>query len=136
LKKELIVYDPDTWRPYFHTEDFAKVVSEILNLDHKNINKEVFNVGTDKNNHTKRNLVEIIKKYIPNAKIKIQSNGTDRRNYRVNFKKINQLINLKPKTVSEGIEEIISTFNNGKFKDYENNYQKYGNYEISYEYKK
>ena len=28
-----VVYDPDTWRPYFHTEDFAKVVFKILYLE-------------------------------------------------------------------------------------------------------
>ena len=50
LGNELIVYDPDTWRPYFHTEDFAEVVFQILNLKNELIDKQVFNVGDDKNN--------------------------------------------------------------------------------------
>ena len=49
LGNELIVYDPDTWRPYFHTEDFAKVVLKILNLENDKVNKQVFNVGSNEN---------------------------------------------------------------------------------------
>ena len=135
LGNELIVYDPDTWRPYFHTEDFAKVVFKILNLENDKINKQVFNVGSNENNYTKRNLVDLIKQHIPKAKIKIQKDGFDKRNYKVDFKKINSLINFKAKTVSAGIEEIITEYNNGKFKDYENNFEKYGNYKITYDKK-
>ncbi len=135
LGNELIVYDPDTWRPYFHTEDFAKVVFKILNLENDKINKQVFNVGSNENNYTKRNLVDLIKQYIPKAKIKIQKDGFDKRNYKVDFKKINSLINFKAKTVSVGIEEIITEYNKGKFKDYENNFEKYGNYKITYDKK-
>lgn len=135
LGNELIVYDPDTWRPYFHTEDFAKVVFKILYLENDKIDKKVFNVGSNENNYTKRNLVDLIKQYIPKAKIKIQKNGFDKRNYKVDFNKINSLINFKAKTVSAGIQEIIDEFNNKKFKDYKNNFEKYGNYKINYERK-
>ena len=133
LGNELIVYDPDTWRPYFHTEDFAKVVFKILDLENDEIDKKVFNVGSNENNYTKRNLVDLIKQYIPKAKIKIEKDGFDKRNYKVDFNKINSLINFKAKSVSSGIEEIINEFNNNKFKDYKNNFEKYGNYKIIYE---
>ncbi len=135
LGNELLVYDPDTWRPYFHTEDFAEIVYNFLNLKNEQIYKQVFNVGDDKNNFTKRSLVDLIKKYIPKSKIKIQTDGSDKRNYRVNFKKIKSLINFKARTIESGIEEIIKEFKNGKFNDYENNFEKYGNYKIDYENK-
>ena len=133
LGNELIVYDPDTWRPYFHTEDFAEVVFQILNLKNELIDKQVFNVGDDKNNFTKRSLVNLIKKYIPDPKIKILTEGNDRRNYKVNFSKIKSLINFKVTTIDKGIEEIIREFKKGKFKDFKNNLNKYGNYKINYE---
>ena len=133
LGNELLVYDPDTWRPYFHTEDFAEVVYKILNLKNDQIHKQVFNVGDDKNNFTKRSLVEVIKKYIPKAKIKIQINGSDKRNYRVNFNKIKSLIDFNSRTIDSGIKEIIEEFNNGKFNDFKKNFEKYGNYKINYE---
>ena len=69
------------------------------------------------------------------CKIKIQTDGSDKRNYRVNFKKIKSLINFKARTIESGIEEIIKEFKNGKFNDYENNFEKYGNYKIDYENK-
>lgn len=133
LGNELLVYDPDTWRPYFHTENFAEVMFKILNLENSKIHKQVFNVGTDENNHTKRDIIEHIKKQIPDAKIKIITNGSDKRNYKVNFSKINSLIDIKAKPISFGIEEIIREMKNGRFKDYKINYQKYGNYKVNYE---
>ena len=30
-KKELIVYDADTWRPYCHVKDFEKLIKIIIN---------------------------------------------------------------------------------------------------------
>ena len=40
------------------------------------------------NNFTKRNIVDLVSKLVPNPKIKILAKGQDKRNYRVNFKKI------------------------------------------------
>lgn len=133
LGNELVVYDADTWRPYFHTHDFAEIVFKIFNLRNKKINKQVFNVGDDNNNFTKRSLVNLIKKYIPNSKVRFQSHGSDPRNYKVNFSKIKSLINFKAKTIEAGIEEIIREFRAGTFKDYKKNINKYGNYKINYE---
>ncbi len=133
LGNELVVYDADTWRPYFHTDDFAEIVFKILNLENKKIDKQVFNVGDDDNNFTKRSIVNLIKKYIPNSKVRFQSHGSDPRNYRVNFSKIKSLINFNAKTIGTGIEEIINEFKLGKFKDFKKNSNKYGNYEINYE---
>ena len=109
IGNELVVYDADTWRPYFHTEDFAEIIFKILNLENKKIDKQVFNVGDDDNNSTK-SLVDLIKKHIPNSKVKFQSHGSDPRNYRVDFSKIKSLISFNAKTIESGIEEIISAF--------------------------
>ena len=75
----------------------------------------------------------MIKKYIPNSKVRFQSHGSDPRNYRVNFSKIKSLINFNAKTIGTGIEEIINEFKLGKFEDFKKNCNKYGNYEINYE---
>ena len=74
---------------YFHTEDFAEIIFKILNLENKKIDKQVFNVEINDNNSTKRSLVDLIKKHIPNSKVKFQSHGSDPRNYRLTLVKSN-----------------------------------------------
>lgn len=130
LGKELEVYDPDTWRPYYHAQDFANIIFKILNTRKEKISYEVFNVGSNDNNFTKRNIVDLVSKLVPNPKIKILAKSQDKRNYRVNFKKINTLLNYKPISLKKGIEEIIQEFKKGKFRDYEKNLKSYGNFEI------
>ena len=130
LGKELEVYDPDTWRPYYHAQDFANIILKILNTRKEKISYEVFNVGSNDNNFTKRNIVDLLSKLVPNPKIKILTKGQDKRNYKVNFKKINTLLDHKPISLKRGIEEIIQEFQKGKFRDYEKNLKSYGNFEI------
>ena len=127
---ELEVYEPNTWRPYCHVSDFSEVISKILNEKKEKIAFEVFNVGTEKNNFTKAMIVDVIKKYLPSSKIKLVDKPVDRRNYRVNFKKINNLFKHEYISVEDGIKEIISAFKQNQYQNIFENRKKYGNYEI------
>ncbi len=127
---DLEVYEPNTWRPYCHVEDFSNIISKILDEKKENIAFEVFNVGSEKNNFTKAMIVDVIKKYLPSSKIKIVDKSLDRRNYKVNFKKINGLIEHKYISVEDGVKEIISALKKKNYLDVFDNRKKYGNYEI------
>ena len=127
---ELEVYEPNTWRPYCHVSDFSEVISKILNEKKEKIAFEVFNVGSEKNNFTKAMIVDVIKKYLPSSKIKLMDKPVDRRNYRVNFKKINNLFKHEYISVEDGIKEIISAFRQNQYQNIFENRKKYGNYEI------
>ncbi len=129
-EKELEVYEPDTWRPYCHVNDFSEVIFKVLNIKKEKTDYQVFNVGSEKNNATKAMIVNTIKKFIPNAKIKIVDKSADRRNYRVDFKKINNLFKHNYVSIEEGIEEIISSLKLNNFSNVYENKKKYGNYEI------
>jgi nucleoside-diphosphate-sugar epimerase len=105
--EELQVYDPDTWRPYCHVHDFARLIDIVLKSENSKINFEIFNAGGDFNNYTKRMLVDKIKKYYKNCKIKYQDKGPDPRNYRVDFSKVKKKLNFIPKkSIDDGILEI------------------------------
>ena len=113
-KSHLEVYDPDTWRPYCHVEDFADLLNLALNTVEHKINFEVFNAGMERNNFTKRMIVEKIQEFIPSHKVKfVKKTGTDKRNYRVNFSKLKNLLDFQCKiSVEEGIKEIIDHLDN------------------------
>ena len=128
FNKTLLVYDADTYRPYLHTKDFARLFLLLLKTK-KNITRKVYNVGGNKNNFSKREIVSKIGKFLNIKKIKFKEKGTDPRNYKVNFNKIKKELNFEPKyTVVYGINEIISFLKNTKLTY--RKLSKFGNYNI------
>ena len=113
---ELLVYDPDTWRPYCHVIDFARLINLVLNSDAKKTSFEVFNAGNDVNNFTKRGIVDLILTKIRDGKIKYQEHGNDPRNYRVNFDKVRKILGFETKyNVEYGIVELFNALENRLF---------------------
>ncbi len=128
-REELIVYDADTWRPYCHVVDFANVIEKIINTESKIVNGEVFNIGSNFNNFSKKQIVETILEFLPHGKVKFIDKGKDMRNYKVNFTKLKKVLNFVPKiSVRDGIEEIIN-YNKGSYINL--NEQLLGNYVVN-----
>ena len=127
MEKEIEVFDPDTWRPYCHVKDFARAIHKVLNAKKKDINFEVFNCGSDQNNYTKKMLVDEMKKLIPNGNIIYKENDLDARNYRVDFSKINSVLDFQTEySIKDGIKEILNEIDNNRF-DFDSN-NLFGNY--------
>ncbi len=123
----LEVYDPDTWRPYCHVRDFAKIMMNVLETKNGELNSQIFNCGSNSNNHTKRDIINIIKSKIDNTNVIFKEGDTDPRNYKVDFSKLKKKFSFTPNiSVSEGVQEIIENFN--LFSNKEKKY--FGNYEI------
>src|SRR4051812_36000454 len=116
LGKELLVFDPKTWRPYCHVKDFSRAIEQVLCAPVDKVDFEVFNVGREENNFTKLMIVEEIVKHIPQSKIAYQESGADPRNYRVNFEKIRQTLGFTPEvSVQQGVSEILASLRKGLF---------------------
>ena len=131
--KELLVFDENTWRPYCHVRDFARLIDLVIHAKKEIVNFEVFNAGGDKNNYTKKMVVDKIIENLPEAKISYTENGSDPRNYKVNFSKVRNRLGFEPKySVEYGIKELIEAMKNGIFSDSIKNKNKYGNFEIDY----
>ena len=127
-KKKLQIYDHETWRPYCHLRDFAKVMQKCINSDKKKINYQIFNVGDYKNNYQKIEIAKLIKKHIPSFKYEIVKTKNDPRNYIVNFDKIKKKLDIKSfVSVEAGIIEMISYLK--KQKEIKK-FFKFGNYNI------
>lgn len=128
---ELLVYDPDTWRPYCHVRDFSEVIRRVLEAPVESVSFAVFNAGGDTNNRTKRMMVEEISNFIPNARIRYKEHGIDPRNYRVDFSRIRETLYFEPRwTVTDGIAELVAALERNVFHDVATNRNFYGNYEI------
>lgn len=133
LGNDLLVYDPDTWRPYCHVEDFSALILKVLHHEKKDINFEVFNAGGDQNNSTKRQIVDLILKYKPDSSVTYQEKGADPRNYRVSFKKVNEVLSFYPKkSIEDGVLELLQAFENNVFSEIGYNENKLGNYSLDH----
>jgi len=116
---EFDVYDAETWRPYCHVNDFAELMTHICSLEQGGAGANVFNVGSNEENYRKIDLIEAIARSTgktPNYKN--IGNGTDRRNYRVNFAKIAEQLGFQPRyDVSHSARQIRHALKLGFFRD-------------------
>ena len=133
MGNDLLVYDADTWRPYCHVEDFARLIRMVFEAPLKKVSFEIFNAGGDVNNATKQMIINLILNKIPDGKVKYQEQGSDPRNYRVNFQKVKKVLRFEPQyTVQNGIDELVDAMNNHIFDHVDENRNFHGNYEINY----
>jgi nucleoside-diphosphate-sugar epimerase len=133
LGHELEVYDADTWRPYAHVYDISAGIITVLEADRDAVRGEVFNLGGDDSNHTKRSIVEAALKALDgDGKVTWAEGGADARNYRVSFEKIQERLDFRPKYTVEGaVERLINVIRGGMFNDVEAHSLRYRNYELS-----
>jgi len=133
IGNELLVFDADTWRPYCHVRDFARLINIVLEADNNKVSFEVFNAGGEVNNATKQMIVDKILKQIPSGNVKYQKHGSDPRNYRVDFTKVQEVLGFKPKyTIDDGIKELKDLIDSQVFDLVESNRDFHGNYNIDY----
>jgi len=133
MGNDLLVFDAETWRPYCHVGDFARLIKMVFEAPQKKVSFEVFNAGGDVNNATKQMIVDLILNKIPDGKVKYQEHGSDPRNYRVNFNKVKTVLGFKPKyTVQDGIDELVDAMDNHIFDHVDENRNFHGNYEMNY----
>ncbi len=131
LDKELLVFDAETWRPYCHVKDFARLIRKVLQSDTAKTSFEVFNAGSNDNNFTKQGIVDLICDRLPGRTIKYQKNSADPRNYRVDFSKLNNQLDFHCKySVADGVDELITGMEEHLFDDVEARKLYYGNYGI------
>ena len=129
FKKKLEVYDQDTFRPYCHVKDFANIILKVIKSKKSKVNNQIFNCGDNRHNYSKLSIAKKISKYFKNPKIEYRDlPSQDRRNYQVNFNKLNKILNYKCKfNLDFGIKEIIHYLK--KNKDHKN--KKLGNYKVN-----
>lgn len=116
-QKYLVVYESHYMRTFIHVTDMAlSFLFAIKNKD-KMIG-EIYNVGSDTQNFSKKDICEIIKTktecLIHYAEF---GSDADQRNYEVSYKKINDLGYKTTITIEEGIDELLKSFEVIKLKN-------------------
>ena len=115
----LVVFGENFWRPYVHVGDVARAIALVLGAPTATIHNQVFNVGSSDENYQKRQLVEMIRPYAPEARIEFVHREEDPRDYRVSFQKIGQVLGFQTShTVEDGIREVAALVRNGVIEDF------------------
>lgn len=127
FNKKILLYKESAWRPYAHIKDASEAILRVIESDKEKIARQIFNVGTE--NYQKKELVKLIKKYVPDLIIEKKGGVPDNRDYRVSFNKIKKSLGFNSKiTISEGIDDLFRALRNNLFDNpYEERYVKWIN---------
>ena len=114
IEKKISIFGQDFWRPFIHVEDMADACISVARASSDLISGEIFNVGSDDENYTKKQLAKIIQEFIQDTEIEILKAKTDPRNYKVSFEKIKNSLNFKiKKSVKDSIYDILQENKSG-----------------------
>lgn len=116
---KITLYGGDQWRPFVHVDDAARAVMAVLESPLERVDGQIFNVGGDDLNYTLRQVGELIQRMVPSAELLDLGADGDRRNYRVDFSRIRQILGFVPKwKLEEGIAQVIEAIRSGRVQDY------------------
>ena len=80
--------DGTPWRPMVHALDIAKAIRTVLAADVEQVHDQVFNVGSNDNNYTVREIAETVAQEFSGCSLSFGDPSQDNRSYRVNFDRI------------------------------------------------
>jgi nucleoside-diphosphate-sugar epimerase len=105
-----VIYESHFMRTFIHVRDIARVFLFAIDnqVDMKN---NVYNVGSNNMNYSKKDVCELIKTKIPDSYFNYADVGqdADKRNYIVSYEKINKLGFDTTISLETGIDELIKT---------------------------
>jgi nucleoside-diphosphate-sugar epimerase len=104
--------DGTPWRPLVHLLDICQAACLTIEADRKIVHNQIFNVGDNKENYQVKDIAKIISDTFPGCTLQMGTRGGDKRDYRVNFDKINSTLpGFKCKhTVPSGAKQLLRVF--------------------------
>ncbi len=113
LKNFLDIFGENTWRPYCHVKDVARAILISLKSNKK---ISIYNVGNSEQNYSKKKVINAIGKFLPLKNITYSKQKLiDKRDYKVDFKKIYKELKFKTKfDLNYGIKETINFLKKNK----------------------
>ncbi|UCE07282.1 MAG: NAD-dependent epimerase/dehydratase family protein, partial [bacterium] len=128
FEKKINIFGGDQWRPFLHVDDVSEAIVKCLKSTQNNIDGQVLNIGASDQNYQLKDIGKIVKEVIPNVEVITLDKDVDKRNYRVSFDNIRNILDFtNTKTIKDGINEIVNALNNGVLhEDYTSN--RFNNY--------
>jgi nucleoside-diphosphate-sugar epimerase len=116
---EITVFGGDQWRPFLHVEDGAEAIIACLEAPESAIAYQVFNVGSDEQNHTMAEVAKIVSAAVPDVRVRFEPANSVEANYRVSFERIRTVLGfLAQRSIADGVAEIRDQILSGSVQDY------------------
>lgn len=109
-------------RPNIHIDDMANAYITVLDAPKEKIHGQIFNVGFE--NHSVEKLSLIVKEKVAKKRnVEVRHEITnDNRSYHISSKKIEKMLNFKPRyTIEDAVDSLIDAFETKKLVDPLNN---------------
>ncbi len=90
VEKVVTVFGKDQWRPFLHVHDASRSILASLDAASQAVSPAIFNVGCDEQNRTLGQIGHLITTMVPGSVLRCSEENADRRNYRVEFKRIRE----------------------------------------------
>ncbi|MEW6286914.1 MAG: NAD(P)-dependent oxidoreductase [Chloroflexota bacterium] len=115
-KRQLIIYQRGYSRSFVHVRDAVRGVIMGLEAEQSKIRGQVFNLGTEKGNYSKDDIVRLVLKRMPETTVEYKdlTFGGDMRDITVSFAKIKKVLGFETTlTVDDGIRELLFALKTG-----------------------
>jgi nucleoside-diphosphate-sugar epimerase len=115
-KRELIIYQRGYSRSFVHIRDVVRGVIMGLEAEQSKIRGQVFNLGTEKGNYSKDDIVRLVLKRMPETTVEYKdlTFGGDMRDITVSFEKIQRVLGFDTTlTVDDGVREVLFALKSG-----------------------
>jgi nucleoside-diphosphate-sugar epimerase len=119
VEKVITVYGKDQWRPFLHVHDAGRAVMSALDARSESVSPLIFNVGCDEQNRTLGQVGELIRVMVPGSILRCTEENVDRRNYRVEFRRIREELGFEPVwKIEAGVQQVLDAIASGKVTNY------------------
>jgi nucleoside-diphosphate-sugar epimerase len=118
VRRHLVVFGEQFWRPYVHVRDAAAAIELTLSAPTDLVRGQVFNVGNSQQNFRKQQIVDLIRQQAPDATVEYVHVESDPRDYRVSFAKIHDRLAFRTTaSVEDGVAEVARLVRQGVLPD-------------------
>jgi nucleoside-diphosphate-sugar epimerase len=126
-EKKISIFGGEQWRPFIHVDDVAESFCKCLGAKVLQVHGQIFNVGSNEQNYKIKQVGEMINQRWPDTVVEIMKDLDDKRNYRVRFDKIQEILGFIPlKTIKDAFTEFEVLFSSNNITNYQD--QLYSNH--------
>ena len=119
-RHELLIYQRGFSRSFVHVQDVCRGLKLALEAPEEKIRGQIYNLGSDRGNFTKDEVVAMVLKWLPDTVVRHKdlTFGGDMRDITVSFAKIRQQLGFEPRlTIDDGIRELVHALQHGLIRD-------------------
>jgi nucleoside-diphosphate-sugar epimerase len=110
-----VMRDGTQWRPFLHVRDAARAIEAMLTAPPREINRQIFNVGSEDQNFQIRPLAETVAGAMSNPPALEWYGDADARSYRVKFDKVQHAVGFRPSLgPADAVKEIETALRSGE----------------------